>query len=261
MVAAKQIEQDNINLVQSVGLPMKMVKIMGAVGNVAKGGTNSQQGYKFIQSDDVVDAIRAEMVKNNVAVFAKAIGYEMTEGTTKNGNVNYHAVVQFEFMLVDADSGETMSCTWYGESIDTSDKSFSKAGTSAMKYWLLKTFMIAAGEPDADSESPERSPKAALKGNGQQQRRIPPKSNATSPNSSAASTDATTPQNSANNASNNDAWDEPAVKVFIKHYEAAMDINELLAGLKVKRFSEWKQGGIAAYKVIDGELALRQMDF
>lgn len=254
MVANIQTNEPELNIVPSIGLPMKMVKIMGAVGNVAKGGTNSQQGYKFIQSDDVVDAIRAEMVKNNVAVFAKAIGYEMTEGTTKSGGVNYHAVVQFEFMLVDADSGETMACTWYGESIDTSDKSFSKAGTSAMKYWLLKTFMISAGEPDADAESPERAPKAALKGNGQQQRRIPPQSNEKASNSSAAPKDATTPQN-------NDAWDEPAVKVFIKHYEAAMDINELLAGLKVKRFSEWKQGGVAAYKVIDGELALRQMDF
>ena len=111
MVANKQNTEPELNIVQPVGLPMKMVRIMGAVGNVAKSGTNSQQNYKFIQSDDVVDAIRIEMVKNNVAVFAKAISYEMSEGTTKSGNPNYHAVVQFEFMLVDADSGETMSCT------------------------------------------------------------------------------------------------------------------------------------------------------
>ena len=101
MVANLQTNEPELNIVQPIGLPMKMVKIMGAVGNVAKGGTNSQQGYKFVQSDDVVDAIRTEMVKNNVALFSKAIGYEMTEGTTKNGGVNYHAVVQFEFMLVD----------------------------------------------------------------------------------------------------------------------------------------------------------------
>lgn len=259
MVAAKQTNEPELNIVQSIGLPSKMVKIMAAVGNVAKGGTNSQQGYKFIQSDDVVDAIRMEMVKNNVAVFAKAISYEMTEGTTKNGGVNYHAVVQFEFMLVDADSNETMSCTWYGESIDTSDKSFSKAGTSAMKYWLLKTFMIAAGEPDADKESPEferqqRTPKAALKGNGQQQRRIPPQSNERASNSSAAPQPATTPQNS-------DEWDEPAVKAFIKHYDGRADINDLLTMLQVKRFGEWKQGGAAAYTVVDGALSIKNMEF
>jgi hypothetical protein len=257
MVANIQNKEPELNIVQAVGLPMKMVKIMGAVGNVAKGGMNSQQGYKFIQSDDVVDAIRIEMVKNNVAVFAKAIGYEMTEGTTKSGGVNYHAVVQFEFMLVDADSGETMACTWYGESIDTSDKSFSKAGTSALKYWLLKTFMISAGEPDADAETPERSAKEALRGNGQQQRRIPAKSNEKGANSSAASTGATTPQNDANP----NAWDEPAVKAFIKHYEGQMDVYDLLASLKVKRFGLWKDGAVAAYKVVDGDIALRKMDF
>ena len=190
MVAAKHIEQDNINLVQAIGLPMKMVKIMAAVGNVAKGGTNSQQNYKFIQSDDVVDAIRTEMIKNNVALFARALGYEQSAGTSSSNKVNWHAVVQFEFTLIDADTGETMSGTWYGESIDSSDKSFSKAGTSALKYWLLKTFMISAGEPDADKESPqfERQPRNAqqqLRGNGQQERRIGLNSNEKGSNLSA----------------------------------------------------------------------------
>ncbi len=190
MVAARNIESDNINLVQAVGLPMKMVKIMAAVGNVAKGGTNSQQNYKFIQSDDVVDAIRTEMIKNNVALFARALSYEQSAGTSSSNKVNWHAVVQFEFTLIDADSGETMSGTWYGESIDSSDKSFSKAGTSALKYWLLKTFMISAGEPDADKESPqfERQPRTAqqqLRGNGQQERRIGAKTDEKGSNSSA----------------------------------------------------------------------------
>jgi ERF superfamily protein len=256
MVANIQNNEPELTIVQPVGLPMKMVKIMGAVGNVAKGGTNSQQGYKFMQSDDVLDAIRVEMVKNNVAVFAKAIGYELTEGTTKSGNPNYHAVVQFEFMLVDADSGETMSCTWYGESIDTSDKSFSKAGTSAMKYWLLKTFMISAGEPDADTDTPERSPKAALKGNGQSDRRIPPKTAQNAPKANVVSNGG-----NSNTGEPSDAWEEPFVKQFIKHYEGRADVNELLAMLKVKRFGEWKNGGIAAYKVIDGALSIRNMEF
>lgn len=253
MVANVQTNEPQIEIVKPVGLPMKMVKIMGAVGNVAKGGTNSQQNYKFIQSDDVVDAIRIEMVKNNVAVFAKAVSYELSEGQTKSGNPNYHAVVQFEFMLVDADSGETMSCTWFGESIDTSDKSFNKAATAALKYWLMKTFMISAGEPDADTETPERSPKQAFKGNGQSERRIPPKNDQNAPKANVVP--------SEGNPELSDAWEEPFVKQFIKHYEGRADVNELLAMLKVKRFGEWKNGGIAAYKVIDGALSIKNMEF
>ncbi len=256
MVANQQTNEPELNIVQPT-LALKMVRIMGAVGNVAKGGTNSQQNYKFIQSDDVVDAIRIEMVKNNVAVFAKAVSYELSEGTTKSGNPNYHAVVQFEFMLVDADSGETMSCTWFGESIDTSDKSFNKAATAALKYWLMKTFMISAGEPDADSETPERTPRQALRGNGQQDRRIPPKSNQDAPNSSAASKTPPT----TNGDPDVNAWDENAVRAFIQFYDGKMAMPDLLTTLKVKRFGDWKQGAVLAYKTIEQELKLRAEAF
>lgn len=221
MVANKQTDEPELSIVKPVGLPSKMVRIMAAVGNIAKGGTNSQQNYKFIQSDDVVEAIRLEMVNNNVALFSKAVSYEMTSGTTSKGTTNFHAVVQFEFTLVDADSGESMSCTWYGESIDTSDKSFNKAGTSALKYWLLKTFMIAAGEPDGDKDSPEferqrRQPKDALRGNGQQDRRMGTQSRFTSPNSSAASSNPTSGQNGANGAKNADTHEWVATSVIVR---------------------------------------------
>lgn len=191
MVAARNIESDNINLVQTIGLPMKMVKIMAAVGTIEKGGTNAQQGYKFIQSDDVLAAIRAELVKNNVALFSRALEYDQAAGQTKNGGTNWHVVVKFEFTLVDADSGETHSDTWFGESIDTSDKSINKAATAALKYWLMKTFLISTGD-DIDQESPtferqNRSAQDKLRGNGQQERRIGSNSHEKGSNSSAAS--------------------------------------------------------------------------
>lgn len=74
---------------------------------------------------------------------------------------------------------------------------------------------------------------------------------------------ATTPQNAANGASNaiSDAWDEPAVKTFIEHYSGRVTMAELMACLQVARFGEWKQGGVAAYRVVDGELAKREMSF
>lgn len=181
MVAAKQLSDENIALVPPIGLPAKMVKIMAAVGTIAKGGTNAQQNYKFIQGDAVLDAFRAEFIKHNIALFSRALEYEQASGTTQKGGTNWHAIVKFEFTLVDADTGETRSDTWFGESIDSSDKSFNKAATAALKYWLMKTFMISAGD-DIDQESPQferqrRNPQQQLRGNGQQQRRIPPQSN------------------------------------------------------------------------------------
>lgn len=253
MVANQQTNEPELNIVQPT-LALKMVRIMAAVGNVEKSGRNKFQNYDFIQSDDVLKLVRAEMVKNNVVIIPRMLGYEMTAETK-----GFHAVVQFEFTLIDADSGESMSATWYGEASDSSDKSFSKSGTSALKYWLLKTFMISAGEPDADAEGiehehQERTPRQALHGNGQQQRRIPPKSNEDAPNSSAASKTAPTSPDA-------DAWDKPAIEAFVNFYMGKMDIPDLLATLKVERFGEWKQGGVAAYKTIEQELKARAEAF
>lgn len=189
MVANAQTNEPELNIVKPVGLPSKMVRIMAAVGTIEKGGTNSQQGYKFIQSDDVLAAIRSELVKQNVALFSRALEFDQTAGQTKSGGTNWHVVVKFEFTLVDADTGESRSDTWFGESIDTSDKSINKAATAALKYWLMKTFMISTGD-DIDQDSPtfqQRTPRQQLNGNGQQERRIPPKSNEKASNSSAAS--------------------------------------------------------------------------
>lgn len=261
MVAAQHIEQDNINLVQSVGLPMKMVKIMAAVGNVAKSGRNDFQKYNFIQSDDVIDAVRTEMVKNNVVLFPRMIGYEQTAESK-----GFHAVVHFEFTLIDADSGETLSGTWYGEASDSGDKGFSKAGTSALKYWLLKTFMISAGEPDADKDSPEvdhdkKSAQSKLRGNGQQERRIPPKTNSTSQKNGNAPDNGTDDQKPANGAlnANSDAFDKVAANAMIAHYKDLLTQDQLLEALQVARFGEWTQGKKAAFVAIENYRRLAQM--
>lgn len=253
MVAAQQFPEDNIQLVPPVGLAMKMVKIMGAVGNIAKDGQNKFQNYAFIQSDDVLNAVRAEMVKHNVIVFPRMLGYEQSAETK-----GFHAVVQFEFTLIDAETGEAMSGQWFGEASDSGDKSFSKAGTSALKYWLLKTFMIAAGEPDADKESPEhdheqaRTSKAALRGNGQSERRIPPKSNEKASNSSAV--DKSQPHDT-------DAWDKSTIEVFVNDFKGKLATDQLLTALNVKRFLEWTGGRHAAYEAADVFLNLAKETF
>lgn len=204
MVAAKQLEADNITHVQPSGLPAKMVAIMRDVGNISKSGRNKEQNYAYIKGDDVVDSVRTAMVAHNVALFSRAIEYDQQAGTTSTGKTNWHIVVKFEFTLVDADTGEQRADTWFGEAIDMSDKSMTKAASMALKYWLMKTFMISAGE-DNDGESPtferqQRSARQAVHGNGQQERRIPAKTDEKASNSSAAGKPAKTPPVAKDNA-------------------------------------------------------------
>lgn len=73
----------------------------------------------------------------------------------------------------------------------------------------------------------------------------------------------TSGQNAANTPSDaiSDTWDKPAIETFVNHFSGRMTMSELLASLKVSRFGEWTQGGIAAYKVVDGEIAKRELAF
>ena len=61
----------------------------------------------------------------------------------------YHILAHVEITLGD-DSGATLIGRGVGEALDIQDKCLNKAITAAVKYWLIKTFLVGAGE-DADS--------------------------------------------------------------------------------------------------------------
>ena len=48
-------------MTQPVKLAAKIAKVMEAVGYVAKTGTNSAQGYKFVQASAVADKVREQL--------------------------------------------------------------------------------------------------------------------------------------------------------------------------------------------------------
>lgn len=54
-------------------LATKIAKVMDAVGYVQKGGTNSAQGYKFVQASAVADKVRAELSKLGVSIDRKSV--------------------------------------------------------------------------------------------------------------------------------------------------------------------------------------------
>ena len=71
-------------MTQSVKLAAKIAKVMEAVGYVAKTGTNSAQGYKFVQASAVADKVREQLVKFNVSMTPTAIDV-ISEGLTPSG--------------------------------------------------------------------------------------------------------------------------------------------------------------------------------
>lgn len=130
----------------------KLSRVMGKMGRIEKRGHNTHFNYDFVTSEDVVYTVRQALAEENVSFFPSIIGVEQVEVDTKTGTTT-KIKTRFQFVFADGETGATQVCYWEGEALDSQDKGISKAATSVVKYFLLKTFLIATGdEPDPDSD-------------------------------------------------------------------------------------------------------------
>jgi len=144
----------------------KMARVMAATSYIEKDGKNPHFGYRYATDSAVYNTIRQQLAENNLAVFASMVDVVQTEMAKEGGKKGWHTLAKFEFTIADGDSGEKFTCSWQAEADDQQDKGVNKCATAALKYWLLKTFVIPTGDdPDAD-EPPRHVPK------GDQSRRI-----------------------------------------------------------------------------------------
>ena len=158
-------------MTQPVKLAAKIAKVMEAVGYVAKTGTNSAQGYKFVQASAVADKVREQLTKLNVSMTPTAIDV-ISEGLTPSGKQTL-LTLRFTWTLTDGDSGETISFQSVGTGADSGDKAAYKAATGALKYALLTGFLIPTGDdPEADAAT-DRVAEAAKKIFGDTERVAP----------------------------------------------------------------------------------------
>lgn len=143
----------------------KLAKVMSGMSRIPKNGVNTHFSYKFVKAEDVADKVRESLSAEGVAFFAEIDGFEIrtTEYTNNKGErkVANKTFVRFVFTFADGETGATFACRWIGEAIDEQDKDLSKAATSALKYFLLKTFIIPTGDdPDADGDKTRKANQA-----------------------------------------------------------------------------------------------------
>lgn len=128
----------------------KLVSVMKEVDRVPKNGRNEFHGYQYALERDIVDAVRGRLAGLGVfittSVASAAKQGDLTEITTEH---TFH----------DAETGESLTVTGYGQGQDKGDKGGYKAITGAIKYFLLKNFLIATGDdPEHDDASATREP-------------------------------------------------------------------------------------------------------
>lgn len=128
-------------------LMAKMSRVMGKLERLPKRGFNAHFKYKFVTDADVLDAVRVAMAEEGLCLFVSMPNMRQE---------NKRTTVNLSLTFADGESGQSMTINWIGEANDTQDKGLSKAATSALKYALLKTFLIATGDdPDPDGGAPK----------------------------------------------------------------------------------------------------------
>lgn len=135
----------------------KLARVMHQLGRIPKTGYNKHFEYAFATDADIADAIRSKLAEENVAFFADMLSSDqetITRETKYGTKTTYRTVATFAFTFADGDTGATMTTKWSGEALDEQDKGMNKAATAALKYFLLKTFILSTGDqkddPDAD---------------------------------------------------------------------------------------------------------------
>jgi hypothetical protein len=140
----------------------KLAAVMAAVERVPKNGENKFHGYKYATEADLSDAVRSNLARYGVMLIPSVESLEWREVDTKRGKERI-ATLRVKFTATDG--ATEIAFHVIGEGQDPGDKATYKAMTGAMKYALLKLFLIPTGDdPETEEgEAPHTGSRAAPK--------------------------------------------------------------------------------------------------
>jgi hypothetical protein len=132
------------------GLHAKLARIMAEIGSLPE-PKKHKLGYSYTPDDDVYDAIRPLLVRENVMFWPAMTA--VSQMPSPASDKMSRTLASFEYTFVDGDTGETFTVPWQGEADDANDKGTPKASTYAQKSFLLRMFMISSGADEPTSAS------------------------------------------------------------------------------------------------------------
>jgi len=150
----------------------RLAQINGLIGLIRKTGVNQFHKYTYAKESDLVEEIRPMLAEYGIwieqGLASPEDGFVPHErrGQWKardNASVESLTIItkKFRFVWWNPETKQQQNTDWvywmgYGD--DTGDKGYYKAETGAVKYFLMKTFMVATGnDPEADSKVDERA--------------------------------------------------------------------------------------------------------
>lgn len=134
----------------------KMVAIMAVLGTLEPTGRNTHFRYDYFEASEVAGTFRKLFVKQGLSFVADVVDFDIKEGRTSKGGSTWLTTLKVLFTITDTYSGETISGHGIGQGDDPGDKGSNKAFAGALKYWLLKTFVVGGEDAEADDRTDRR---------------------------------------------------------------------------------------------------------
>jgi hypothetical protein len=162
------MELKELNIYQRMNLVMKEVDYIKK--RVKKDGMK----YNFVSHDDVSSLLHDPLAENGIMMIPTIDGYKIEWAKSFKTDYNTKARTEIEekthilnmtvhFVNIDKPE-DRITVTGCGYAIDNEDKGYGKAMSYALKYVLLKTFLLESGdEDDIDAYQEDSSKKPASK--------------------------------------------------------------------------------------------------
>lgn len=142
-------------------LAAAMAKVLASVHAIGKSGRNDFHGYDYATESDITNAVRRLLGEHGIALFPSVKEVDVKEVKNARGKTTKLTTVTLQITLAHS-SGGTMVVEWRGQGEDSGDKGYYKAYTGAMKYFLLKTFLISTGD-DPEATDSDGAPTFSLR--------------------------------------------------------------------------------------------------
>ena len=135
-------------------LRAKLLEIAHGLGTVEKSKRNPHFGYNYVSEGQMLAILGPKLAEKNIQFSTSVLTCEPHYGEAKMG-VFVMVTVECEFF--DCDSNEVLKVRGAGMGWDSGDKGIYKAITGAVKYVLMKNFLVT---DEQDPESGEQRSEA-----------------------------------------------------------------------------------------------------
>lgn len=134
-----------------------MARVSDAIRYIQRQGKNTAQGYNYVRESDVKDAFHREFARQGI-LFLPTVEQCDLEPHMKGGDkgeyrAGYLATIRLRVVLAMSDGAGEYEAVAIGQGYDSTDKAVNKAYTSAIKNFLIATFLVPSGDdPEMDDD-------------------------------------------------------------------------------------------------------------